>query len=451
MVQRVLILGAAGRDFHNFNAFFRGNARYRVVAFTATQIPNIAHRRYPASLAGDDYPQGIPIEPEARLDDLIRDLAVDLVVFGYSDVSHEQVMHLASRALAAGADYLLLGPRHSTFRASVPLVAVCAARTGAGKSQTSRRVAEILTGWNKRVVIIRHPMPYGDLARQAVQRFAAYDDLERHAVTIEEREEYEPHIAAGRVVYGGVDYERIMHQAEQESDVLVWDGGNNDLPFYQADLHITVVDPHRADHAEHFHPGETNVRMADVVVINKVDTASSEDVKRARCSVARLNPVARIINAASPITIDQPDAVRGKRVLVVEDGPSLTHGGMTFGAGLVAARRFGAAEVIDPRPHAVGTIRQTLEAYPDIGPVLPAMGYSEQQVAELAATINASGAELVVVGTPIDLGRLIDVPQPTVRVRYELEETGEPMLPDALRGLFGQRPAAAPGGTDWVG
>jgi predicted GTPase len=433
MTQRVIILGAAGRDFHNFNVYFRDNADYEVVAFTATQIPNIARRRYPPELAGPRYPAGIPIFPEEDLEQVIARQRADVVVFAYSDVSHEQVMHLASRVLASGADYLLLGPAHTALRARVPVVAVCAARTGAGKSQTSRRIAAILSDWGKRVVTVRHPMPYGDLAGQSVQRFASYDDLARHDVTIEEREEYEPHLAAGRVVYAGVDYELILRQAEAEAGVIIWDGGNNDLPFYRPDLHIVVVDPHRAGHSAAYHPGEANVRMAHVIVVNKVDTASEAEVQRTLATVQQLNPGARVVRAASPITADRPDAIRGKRVLVVEDGPTLTHGGMSFGAGWVAARRFGAAEIIDPRPYAVGSIRETFARYPTTGMVLPAMGYSQEQVRELAQTINRSPAEVVIVGTPIDLSRLIAFEKPAVRIRYELEEIGRPGLEDVLR------------------
>jgi predicted GTPase len=433
MPQRAIILGAAGRDFHDFNVYFRDNPDYEVVAFTATQIPNIAGRRYPAELAGPRYPAGIPIFPEEDLEQVIGQHRADVVVFAYSDVSHEHVMHLASRVLACGADYLLLGPRHTALRARVPVVAVCAARTGAGKSQTSRRIAAILGAWGKRVVTVRHPMPYGDLARQAVQRFAAYEDLARHEVTIEEREEYEPHLAAGRVVYAGVDYERILRQAEAEADVIIWDGGNNDLPFYQPDLHVVVVDPHRAGHTAAYHPGETNVRMADVIVVNKLDTASEQEEQRVMAAVRALNPAARVIRATSPITVDAPDAIRGKRVLVIEDGPTLTHGGMSFGAGWVAAKRFGAAEILDPRPFAVGSIRETFARYPTTGMVLPAMGYGSEQVRELVQTINASPADVVVVGTPIDLRRLVAFDKPAVRVRYELEEMGTPRLEDVLR------------------
>jgi predicted GTPase len=435
MLQRAIILGAAGRDFHNFNTYFRDNGDYEVVAFTATQIPNIAGRRYPPALAGARYADGIPILAEDDLERLIVELKADVVVFAYSDVSHEHVMHLGSRVLAAGADYLLLGPRHTMLRAKVPVVSICAARTGAGKSQTSRRVTAILTGWGKKVVVIRHPMPYGDLAEQAVQRFATYDDLAREDVTIEEREEYEPHLAAGRVLYAGVDYGRILAQAEQEADVIVWDGGNNDLPFYAPDLHIVVVDPHRATHSARFHPGEANVRMADVIVVNKVDTATPDDVRRTLETVQVLNPRARVIRAASPITVEGGDAIRGKKVLVVEDGPTLTHGGMSFGAGWVAAKRYGAAEIVDPRPYAVGSIAETFRKYPTTGAVLPAMGYGHEQVRELAETINRTPVDLVLVGTPIDLTRLIAMNKPALRVRYELAEQGEPTLEQVLQAV----------------
>lgn len=435
MAQRALILGAAGRDFHNFNTFFRDNPDFEVVAFTATQIPDIEGRTYPAALAGSRYPAGIPIEPEDQLEALIDGHSVDVVVFSYSDVSHEHVMHLGSRAIAAGADYLLLGARHTMVESSKPVVAVCAARTGSGKSQTSRRVAEILSAAGKKVVVIRHPMPYGDLAAQAVQRFETYKDLEEHQVTIEEREEYEPHIDAGRVVYAGVDYEAILRRAEKEADVVIWDGGNNDLSFYRADLYITVVDPHRPDHAARYHPGEANVRMADVIVINKVDTASLEQIETARSVAAGLNPEATVIEAASPLFVEGGEAIRGRRVLVVEDGPTLTHGEMAYGAGWVAARRFGAAEILDPRPWAAGTIAETYAKYPTTGNVLPAMGYGAAQTSELAETIAATPADLVVIGTPIDLRRLIDIDKPSVRVRYELQEIGKPTLSDVLEGF----------------
>jgi len=433
MTQRALILGAAGRDFHNFNTFFRGNDDYRVVAFTAAQIPDIEGRRYPAALAGEGYPEGIPIHAESELEALIAEYEVDVVVFAYSDVTHEHVMHLGSRAMAAGANYLLLGARQTMIPSSRPVVAVCAARTGSGKSQTSRRVAQLLTAAGRKVVVIRHPMPYGDLAKQAVQRFETYDDLRKHDVTIEEREEYEPHIDAGRIVYAGVDYGAILEQAEQEADVVIWDGGNNDLPFYVPDVLITVVDPHRPDHALRYHPGETNVRMADAILINKVDTASLEDVETARRIAVELNPDALVIEGASPLFVEGGEGIRGRRVLVVEDGPTLTHGEMAYGAGWVAARRYGASEIIDPRPFAVGSIADTYARYPTTGDVLPAMGYGEKQVKELAETIRASDADLVVIGTPIDLTRLIEFDKPSVRVRYELQEIGSPTLTDALK------------------
>jgi len=433
MPQRALILGAAGRDFHNVNTFFRGNDDYQVVAFTATQIPDIEGRRYPAELAGAAYPDGIPIHAESEMESLIAEHDVDVVVFSYSDVTHQHVMHMGSRAIASGASYLLLGAEQTMVASSKPVVAVCAARTGAGKSQTSRRVAELLTAAGKKVVVVRHPMPYGDLVKQAVQRFETYDDLAKHEVTIEEREEYEPHIDAGRIVYAGVDYEAILRQAEAEADVVIWDGGNNDLSFYRPDVLITIVDPHRPDHALRYHPGETNVRMADAILINKVDTASLEGVETARRIAFELNPDALVIEAASPLFVDDGDAIRGKRALVVEDGPTLTHGEMAYGAGWVAARRFGAAEIVDPRPYAVGSIAATYEKYPTTGDVLPAMGYGEKQVEELAATIRATEADVIVIGTPIDLTRLIEFDKPSVRVRYELQEIGNPTLEDALK------------------
>lgn len=437
MAQRALILGAAGRDFHNFNTYFRGNSDYEVVAFTATQIPNIDGRLYPAELAGSMYPNGIPIEPENNLIKLIQDKEIDVAVFSYSDISHESVMHLGSKVLAAGADYLLLGPKHTSIKAHVPIIAVCAARTGCGKSQTSRRVASILNNMGKRVVVVRHPMPYGDLAKQAVQRFATFDDLIKHDVTIEEREEYEPHLAAGRIVYAGVDYEKILRQAEQEADIVIWDGGNNDMPFYQHDLLITVVDPHRPDHAARYHPGEINVRMADVVVINKIGTASYENIELTRQITHDLNSRAAVIEAASPIFIDDGSQIRGKKVLVVEDGPTLTHGEMAYGAGWVAARRYGAGEIIDPRPFAVGSIKETFEKYPTTGAVLPAMGYGSIQISELERTINQSSAELVLIATPIDLRSLIKIEKPALRVRYELQEIGEPTLEQILARFAG--------------
>jgi predicted GTPase len=438
-IQNVLIMGAAGRDFHNFNVYFRDNPDYNVVAFTATQIPNIEGRAYPPELAGGRYPKGIPIFAESELLRLIGELHVDQVVFAYSDVSHEYVMHKASQVLAAGPDFRLMGVQSTAIQAHKPVVSVCAARTGSGKSQTTRRVADILRGQGHRVAAIRHPMPYGNLARQAAQRFASYEDLEKADCTIEEREEYEPHIARGILVFAGVDYQRILEMAEKEVDILLWDGGNNDLPFYRSDLHIVVVDPHRPGHEYAYHPGEANVRMADVVVINKVDTAPAESVLAVRANLERLNPRAIVIEAASPIFVDDPQAIRGKRVLVVEDGPTLTHGEMAYGAGWVAARRFGAAEIVDPRPYAVGTIAATYAKYPTTGQVLPAMGYSDGQVRELEQTINNAQADLVLIGTPIDLSKLMDLNKPAQRIRYELQEIGEPTLTQILEKRFGRR------------
>ena len=431
--KRVIILGAAGRDFHNFNLFFRDNPAYEIVAFTATQIPNIEGRLYPPVLAGELYPEGIPILPEDELEQIIREQAIDVVVFAYSDVSHETVMRLASRSAAAGADFWLLGAKSVMLESSKPVVAVTAARTGCGKSQTTRHVTDILRAMGKKVVVVRHPMPYGDLARQAVQRFATYEDLDKHDCTIEEREEYEPHLDRGLVVYAGVDYEAILRQAEQEADIVLWDGGNNDLSFFKPDLQITVVDPHRPGHEMRYWPGEANVRMADVIVINKIDTADFENVQTVRRNIAQLNPNAVVVDAASPIFVDDPAAIRGKRVLVVEDGPTLTHGGMKYGAGVIAARRFGAAEIIDPRPWAVDSIAATYEKYPDTGPILPAMGYGEAQLRDLATTINQVPCDLVIVGTPIDLARIIDIQHPNQRVRYELQPIGQPTLEEILK------------------
>ena len=438
--QRVVIAGAAGRDFHNFNVYFRDNDNFQVVAFTATQIPDIEGRRYPPELAGPLYPQGIPIVAEQDLEALINEHRVDDVVFSYSDVSHEAVMHLASRALAAGAGFRLLGPDQTMLSSSKPLVAVCAVRTGSGKSQTSRRVLDVLQNdlGYEHVVAVRHPMPYGDLAAQAVQRFATLDDLDTHNCTIEEREEYEPYIERNAVIYAGVDYEAILRQAEAEADIIIWDGGNNDLPFYRPDLHLVVADPHRPGHETSYHPGEANLRMADIVVLNKVDTATHEDVVAVQDNVRRLNPGAVIIKAASPIFVDDPAAVRGKRVLVVEDGPTLTHGEMAYGAGVIAADYFGAAEIIDPRPYAVRSIAGTYEAYPSTGPVLPAMGYGDAQLADLTETIDNTPADLVLVATPIDLARIIDIQKPSQRVRYELQEIGRPNLIDILGERFGR-------------
>ena len=430
---RVLIMGAAGRDFHNFNTFFRGRDDYRVMAFTATQIPNIEGRVYPPELAGPLYPEGIPIYPEAELLDLIARLRIDQVVFAYSDVSHEYMMHKASMVLAAGADFRLMGSGKTMLESTKPVVAVCAVRTGAGKSQTTRHVCDSLQKMGHKVVAVRHPMPYGDLVSQKVQRFATYEDLDRHNCTIEEREEYEPHLDRGVIVYAGVDYEAILREAEKEADVVVWDGGNNDLPFYKPDLHIVVADPHRAGHELSYYPGESNVRMADVVVINKVDTADLADVALVRENVRKVNPGATIVEAASPIFLDDPGAIRGKKVLVVEDGPTLTHGEMAYGAGVVAARRFGASEIIDPRPYAVGTIADTYKKYPTTGAVLPAMGYGERQIRDLEETINSTPCDLVIIGTPIDLRRLVKIKCLAERVRYELQVIGQPTLEKILQ------------------
>lgn len=432
MTQRAIIMGAAGRDFHNFNVFFRDNPDYEVVAFTATQIPYIDNRRYPTELAGKRYPKGIPIVAEQELQKLIVDERIDVAVFSYSDVTYQHVMHLGAKVMAAGANYMLLGPRQTMLPSTKPVIAVCASRTGAGKSQTSRAVVRILRELGLRVVSVRHPMPYGNLVAQAVQRFATMDDMVTHRVTIEEREEYEPHVMAGGVIYAGVDYERILRQAEAEADVIIWDGGNNDMPFYRPDLWITVADPHRAEHALHYYPSEVNLRLADVVILNKVETATLDQVERARQIALDINPDVVIIDAASPIFVEDSASIRGKRVLVIEDGPTLTHGEMKYGAGWVAARRFGASEIIDPKPYAVGTLAETFAKYPNTGPILPAMGYSDQQVRDLQETINRTPADIVLIATPIDLRRLVQIDQPALRVRYELQEIGEPTLLDVL-------------------
>ncbi|NWG15196.1 MAG: GTPase [Chloroflexi bacterium] len=434
---RTLIMGAAGRDFHNFNTFFRDNEQYEIVAFTATQIPGIEGRLYPAELAGSLYPQGIPIYDERDLLNLIRDRQIEQVIFAYSDISHEYVMHKASQVLAAGADFRLMGTSATQIKSSKPVVSVCAVRTGSGKSQTSRFVVGALQSFGHRVVAVRHPMPYGNLVAQAVQRFAEYDDLDEYECTIEEREEYEPYIDRGAVIYAGVDYGAILKKAEEEADVIVWDGGNNDLPFYRPDLHIVVVDPHRPGHEIAYHPGEANLRSADVVLINKVDTADYANIRKVRENIQAANPNAIILEAASPLFVDNAAAIRGKRVLVVEDGPTLTHGEMAYGAGVIAAQRFGAAEIIDPRPFAVGSIVDTYNKYPTTGHVLPAMGYGAKQMAELEQTINSADADLVIVATPIDLRRVIKIKLPMERVRYELQVVGTPTLEDVLREKFG--------------
>jgi predicted GTPase len=424
-------MGAAGRDFHNFNVVYRDDERFDVVAFTATQIPGIDHRTFPASLAGALYPEGIPIVPEEELEELIRSRGADEVAFSYSDVSHMTVMHVASRVLAAGADFTLLGPRSTMLRARVPVVAVCAVRTGAGKSQTTRAVARILREMGRRIAVVRHPMPYGRLESQVVQRFETYDDLTNADCTIEEREEYEPHIDQGAVVYAGVDYGKILESAEGEADVVLWDGGNNDLPFYRPDVHITVSDPLRLGHETSYHPGEANLRSADIVVVNKVDTAPPGDVSALRTTISTLNPDATICAANSPITIEDEEVLEGRRVIVIEDGPTLTHGEMAYGAGVVAARRAG-AELVDPRPWAVGSIRAVYDRYPHIGPLLPAMGYSDAQRTELAQTINASQADVVLVATPVDLRKVLDLTKPAVRARYEYADASSPTLEEAL-------------------
>jgi len=436
---RTIIMGAAGRDFHNFNVFFRENPAYQVVAFTATQIPNIEGRRYPPELSGSLYPSGIPIYPESDLVSLIHELQASLVVFSYSDVPHEYVMHRASTVLAAGADFQLLGLKSTQIRSTKPVVSVCAVRTGSGKSQTTRRVAQILGGLGYTVAAIRHPMPYGDLVKQSVQRFASYADLDSQQCTIEEREEYEPHLDNGVLVYAGVDYEKILRQAEQEVDIILWDGGNNDFPFYVPDLAIVVADPHRAGHEMAYHPGETNIRSANVFVINKVDTASPENVIKVRENLYAANPGAQIIEAASPLFVDRPAEIRGRRVLVIEDGPTLTHGEMAYGAGWVAARRYGAAAIVDPRPFAVGSIAATYLKYPSTGPILPAMGYGDAQMQDLAETIERAEVDMVISATPIDLTRVITVKKPLQRVRYELQEIGKPTLSDILTEKFGPK------------
>ncbi|MHA1114865.1 MAG: cyclic 2,3-diphosphoglycerate synthase [Candidatus Heimdallarchaeum aukensis] len=432
---RILIMGAAGRDFHNFNTTFRDNEQYEVVAFTATQIPDIVDRKYPAELAGKLYPEGIPIYDEKDLPRLIKELNVDEVVFSYSDVPHTYVMHKAALVNACGAKFSMMGTKYTQVKTDKPLISVCAVRTGCGKSQTSRKIVDTLHKAGKKIVAIRHPMPYGDLVKQKVQRFATYEDLDKHECTIEEREEYEPYIDRGLVIYAGVDYEAILREAEKEADVILWDGGNNDFPFYTSDQHLNIVvaDPHRVGHEKSYYPGETNVNLADVIVVNKVVTAKYEDILKLEENLREINPNATIIEAASPIFVEKPELVKGKRVLVIEDGPTLTHGEMKYGAGIVAAKRFGAKEIIDPRPWLVGSLKETFEKYPEIGTLLPAMGYFEQQLKDLEETINAVDCDVVVSATPIDLTRLIKINKPVVRVRYELEEIGYPKLEDILK------------------
>ncbi|MBD3225407.1 MAG: GTPase [Caldithrix sp.] len=434
--KKIIIMGAAGRDFHNFNTYYRTNDQYEVVAFTATQIPDIEGRKYPAELAGVLYQDGIQIHPESELTRLIKDYDVDEVVFSYSDVPYDYVMSRSALVNAAGADFKLMGTKATQLKSNKPVIAVCAVRTGCGKSQTTRRVAQLLQKAGKKVVAIRHPMPYGDLNAQKVQRFAELSDLDKHKCTIEEREEYEPHIVSGTVIYAGVDYEAILRHAEQEADVILWDGGNNDLPFYKTDLHITVADPHRPGDELFYYPGEANLRAANVILINKMDTANSEDILAVRESIAQVNPEAVVIDGASPIFVDEYEQIKGKRVLVVEDGPTLTHGEMAYGAGVVAAEKFGAKDLVDPRPFTVSSITETFDKYPEIGTLLPAMGYGDEQIKDLETTINKSDADLVIIGTPIDLRKLVKLNKPAVRVRYELQEIGKPDLHDVLKKFF---------------
>ncbi len=437
MKKRIVILGAAGRDFHNFNVRFRDNDRYEVVAFTAAQIPNIEGRVYPPELSGPLYPDGIPIYHEDELSNLIRDLKVDAAVFSYSDIPHTHVMHLASRVLSVGADFLLLGAKSTMLKSKRDMISVTAVRTGSGKSQTTREICRVLIGMGRKVVAIRHPMPYGDLKNQIVQRFASYSDFEDYGVTIEEREEYEPLVEKGIVVYAGVDYGRILERAEEEADIIVWDGGNNDTSFFMPDLAFVVFDPHRAGHELLYHPGEVNLLLADIAVINKVDTARAEDIETVKRNIEANNPKARIIYAASPVTVDNPEAISKKRVLVVEDGPTVTHGEMKFGAGKIAADKYGASEIVDPRPFAVGTMKETFNKYPMMGNILPAMGYSDKQRRDLEATINSADCDLVVSATPIDLMRLVKIEKPVVRVRYSYEDAGPLKIADVLKERFG--------------
>jgi predicted GTPase len=429
---RVIIMGAAGRDFHNFNVYFRGNDSYDVIAFTATQIPGIEGRCYPKELAGAKYPNGIPICSEEDLPKLIAKNGVCQVVFAYSDVSNEYVMHKASLVLANGADFRLMGPGTTMLKSKVPVVSVCAVRTGSGKSQTSRQVAKILKSMGLSVAAVRHPMPYGDLREQVCERFVSYADLDKYHCTIEEREEYEPHIDNGIIVYAGVDYGKILAEAEKEADVIVWDGGNNDMSFYKPDLNIVVADPHRAGNELTYYPGETNLRMADVIIINKVDTADPQKIKQVKDSIKSVNPDATVLEAASPITAENSETIRGKKVLVIEDGPTVTHGGMAYGAGVVFAKKFGASELVDPRPFAIGSIKETYKKYPHLATVLPALGYSEKQVKELKETIDRTPCDVVVIGTPIDLRRIVSINKPTVRVKYDLQVLGPTSLEQIL-------------------
>jgi predicted GTPase len=435
-VRRVIIMGAAGRDFHDFNTYWRDDPAFEVVAFTAAQIPDIAGRVYPPALAGPRYPQGVPIYPEEQIAELIRDRAVDLVALAYSDLPYEVVMHKGALVNAAGADFCMLGWQHTMLKSSKPVIAVCAVRTGCGKSQTSRAVVKLLRAAGKKVAAVRHPMPYGDLGRQICQRFATLADLDTYRCTIEEREEYEPHIAAGNIIFAGIDYEAILRAAERDADVILWDGGNNDMPFFKPNLFITVVDPHRPGHERRYYPGETNLRMADVVVVNKVDTARKKDVEIVLANIRATNPQAKVIMANSPVRVAEPKQIRGKRVLVVEDGPTVTHGEMSYGAGYIAARKYKARKIVDPRPYAVGSIKKTFAQYTHVSEVLPAMGYGEKQVRELQRTINAVPCDLVLIGTPIDLGRMLKINKPALRVRYELEERRGGQLAAAVRQIL---------------
>ena len=425
-------MGAAGRDFHNFNVYFRNNSNYEVVVFTATQIPDIAGRKYPAELSGPLYPKGIPIYSEEELPNLIREKQIDQVILAYSDLPHQYVMDKVSIVLANGADFRLMGPKSTMLKSNLPMISVCAVRTGCGKSQTTRKVTDILKKKGYKIAVIRHPMPYGDLREQIWQRYETNADLDRYNCTIEEREEYEPHLDRGNILYAGVDYQEILTRAEKDVDIIVWDGGNNDLPFYKSDLHIVVTDPHRAGHEMTYYPGEANLRMADVVVMNKIDTADLDKINQLRENIHKLAPEAILIEAASPITVDNPELIRGKRVLVVEDGPTLTHGEMKYGAGVVAAQKYGAKEIIDPRPYAIGTIKDTYTKYPGIGTLLPAMGYSKKQIQELEDTINATDCDIVIIGTPIDLSRIVKINKKSIRVKYELQEIGRPNLEEVL-------------------
>lgn len=429
---KVIIMGAAGRDFHNFNVYFRNNSNYEVVAFTATQIPDIAGRKYPAELSGPLYPRGIPIYLEEDLPNLIKKNEIDQVILAYSDLPHQYVMNKASVVLAGGADFRLMGPKSTMLKSNLPVVSICAVRTGCGKSQTTRKVTDILKKKGYKIAVIRHPMPYGNLIEQIWQRYENYADLDRYNCTIEEREEYEPHLDRGNILYAGVDYQEILKRAEKDVDIIVWDGGNNDLPFYKSDLHIVVTDPHRAGHEMTYYPGEVNIRMADIVVMNKIDTADLDKINQLRENIHQLAPEAILIEAASPLTVDNPELIRGKRVLVVEDGPTLTHGGMKYGAGVVAAQKYGAKEIVDPRPYAIGTIKDTYTKYPGIGTLLPAMGYGKKQIQELEDTINAVDCDIVIIGTPIDLSRIIKINKKSIRVKYELQEIGRPDLEEVL-------------------